>query len=229
MTILNDRKNGGINLFREWATEAGEFQGELCLVLQMYNPQNSEGIERCECYNEMYGQSDYQGSLECCPLCFGTTFKGGVRNSYIAPLLISEPNLSNQVKPNGSIATYTANFQFPWYVDVFEFDYVLRLNWWDITQNDQKEGMYTVKPLKTEAWQIQTPHIYTVKDGLGYMGSGQKTGSKAQGSLVNFNNPIMKIALETKYPNQFVPTPIQGSLTSIQVSSLMSNETNQSN
>ena len=47
MTVLNQQTNTGTNLFRQWVTEAHELEGELCLVLSMYNPQNSEGIDRC--------------------------------------------------------------------------------------------------------------------------------------------------------------------------------------
>ena len=226
MTVLNQQTNTGTNLFRQWVTEAHELEGELCLVLSMYNAQNSEGIERCPtCSNPSYLQSDYEGfdsDSEICPDCFGTTYKGGIRKAYIAPLLLSEARLQNQVDTNGDIASYVIDFQFPFWLEIFEFDFVLRLNGWNI--QEEGNGLYTVTPKIIEAYQLQIPKIYTVKDGFGYMGESQKIASKATGTSVNTNNPILNIGISTKYPNQFVPTPIQGALSSISISHL--NNTN---
>lgn len=224
MTVLNQQNNSGVHLFRQWVTEAHELEGELCLVLSMYNPQNSEGIDRCPvCTNSSYDQSDYEGfdtDTEFCPACFGTTYKGGIRKAYIAPLLLNEPTLRNQVDNNGSIASYSVDFQFPYWLDIFEFDFVLRLNGWDI--QEEGNGLYTVTPKTIEAYKLQVPKIYTVKDGFGYMGSDQKIASKATGISVNTEHPICNIAISTKYPNQFVPTPIQGPLSSVSIAHLNS-------
>lgn len=215
MTELNARRRGGIDIMRKAVMDLQQREGETVWVISMYNPQNSEGVDRCGyCWDRGYGQSNPLNS-SFCPYCFNTTYEGGIKQSWITSALAGKPTYQNQVKPKGDIAVENMTFQFPWFVKVWEFDYVLRMNGFKQTEN----GWI---PQNVTAYQLGTPTYSVLKDGLNYAGSEEAIGVKCNASLVNTDNPLpYSFALKNTSP--IAPSFSQGEIAPLDIISVSNN------
>lgn len=209
MTELNAQRRGGIDIMRKAVMDLQQREGELVWLLEMYNPQNSQGVDRCSyCFDPAYGTPNpVNGPF--CTHCFGTTYEGGIKQAFLLYALVGKPNYQNQVKPKGQIAIQNMQFQFPWYAKVWEFDYVIRMNGFVET-----DGGYL--PAQSIAYQLQTPTYSVLKDGLNYVGEEEVIGVKAQGSLVHTNNPI-PYTFAVKKTSPIAPSFNQGEIAPLDI------------
>lgn len=217
MTVLRNQKLGGVRWLKKSVREALELEGELALYYQMYNPQNAEGVARCShCFDPRYAQPYSTSPQGICPYCFNTTYEGGIKQAFFAPLLISKPDISDDHQPYGDLAQQSANIYLPDYIEAWKGDFVVRINGFNLVS----QNPFKVSPSAVEAWQIQTPQVSIVKDGLSQIGSFQRIGSNARASLVNIAHPIANVAFSAPYLSLFTPTPKQGALLNASFASL---------
>lgn len=220
MTVLNGQILSGLRWMKKSVEEALEYEGEIGLFYQMYNDQNSDGVNRCPyCFNGAYAQMDYSGSNQWCPYCFGTTYEGGIKEAYLTAFLLSKPDISDGHKNYGDLAEQTCNLYLPSNIKAYKGDFAIRINGFDLIS----ENPITAKPKSVEAWQIQVPKISVVKDGLSQFGSFQRIGTSARCSLVNTAHPITNVAIKNVSPLLFAPSPPQGALLNVSFYSLNSN------
>ena len=210
MVVLNSWKPSGRDILRKNVQEAFQWLGENALVLSMFNSQNAGDVPRCPyCYDGIYGASDTSGKI--CPYCYGTSYEGGIRAMWLCPILPSEPAFAELYEAKGQMAQELLRFQLPDYVEVWQDDFILRLNGWEAKE---EAGTFTMLPSISRAYEIDTPQPQFVKDGLGYMGTEQRIGTVAFGVAVNIKHPICSVLLEG-LPEELlnysmpVPQPIQ--------------------
>lgn len=217
MTVLRNQKLGGVRWLKKSVREALQLNGELALYYQMYNPQNAEGVERCShCYEPAYAQPFSPASEGICPYCFNTTYEGGIKQAFFAPLLISKPDIADNHQPYGDLAEQSANVYLPDYITAWKGDFVVRINGFNLVS----ENPFKITPEAVEVWEIETPQVSIVKDGLSQIGSFQRIGTNAKASLVNIPHPIAKVAFSSPYLSLFTPTPKQGPLLNASFASL---------
>lgn len=217
MTILRNQKLGGVRWIKKSVREALELEGELCLYYQMYNPQNAEGVARCShCFEAGYAQSYSTAPQGICPYCFNTTYEGGIKQAFFAPLLISKSDIADDHQPYGDLAEQSANVYLPDYIEAWKGDFVVRINGFNLVS----ENPFKVSPSAVEVWELQTPQVSIVKDGLSQIGAFQRIGSKARASLVNIPHPIANVAISSPQLSLFTPTPKQGALLNASFASL---------
>lgn len=221
MTVLRNQKLGGVRWLKKSVREALELEGELALYYQMYNPQNAEGVARCShCFEAGYAQSYSPSPQGICPFCFNTTYEGGIKQAFFAPLLISKPDIADDHQPYGDLAQQSANVYLPDYIEAWKGDFVVRINGFNLVS----ENPFKVSPSAVEVWEIQTPQVSIVKDGLSQIGSFQRIGTKARASLVNIPHPIANVAISSPQLSLFTPTPSQGQLLNASFASLSASQ-----
>ena len=210
MVVLNSWKNSGRSLLKKNVQEAFQWLGENAVVLSMFNSQNAGDTPRCvHCWDPDYGQSDTSGRI--CPYCYGTGYEGGIRKMWCCPIITSQPDFAQLYENKGQLAEEILNFQLPDYVEVWQDDFILRLNGW---QTKEENNSFVMNPAITRAYELATPQLQFVKDGFGYMGSVQRIGSVTIGSAVNIKHPICSLLLNG-LPGSLVnysmpvPQPIQ--------------------
>ena len=195
MAVVRSWRNSGLELLKKNVQEAQEILGEPALVVSMYHSQNAGNQPRCKyCYDDVYGQSSTSGGI--CPHCFGTSYEGGVRALWLCPIVVSNPEFTQQYNNRGQMAEEWLNVQFPDYVETWQNDFLLRLNGWETIDNIDSEGQYvTMRPMISRAYQLDTPTPIYLKDGNGYTGTKQRVGTKAQCAVVNTEHPIANLCL----------------------------------
>jgi hypothetical protein len=115
--------------------------GEQAILLQLFHPVTDKAVERCpNCHDDIYegGESD-------CEVCYGTTFKGGVRAAHRVYALFTDQPVSEKFSKQGVWEDDVREFQAEAFPSLIEHDIVVRVRRWD----DQKratelEGFYKV-------------------------------------------------------------------------------------
>ena len=195
MVVVNTYKNSGPEILKKCVQEAQQWLGEPALVLSMWNSQNAKNTPRCKhCYNPAYGQSNTGDDI--CPYCYGTTYEGGIRAMWLCPIIVSNPEYTQLYDRRGQLAEQWINFQLPDYVEVWQNDFILRLNGWENVDNVTTDGQYlSMRPLISRGYQLDTPTPKYVKDGYGYLGTAQRVATIAQGAVINTEHPINNVCL----------------------------------
>lgn len=108
--------------------EAAQLLGEQVIILNMYRVGRDEGVApRCpNCYDDVYKDSDTSQ----CPVCFGTTFQGGVKQMSRAWAIPGDADNTQEFKPRGAWESDTRSVQVERYPDLFEHDYLIRVFDW---------------------------------------------------------------------------------------------------
>ena len=154
---VRERKNFAVDQENYRHDQAMYTIGELAMFLLMWKVEDHKNgyVRRCpRCYtntdvNLARSTSAYnQPTLNKCPMCYGTTFEGGVRAKIIRPALFTdtddqETQAEHGVKyPQTTSVETTSDFRYR------NGDYVLR-----------QDG---------SRWQISTPQRVTVRTGFGH-------------------------------------------------------------
>ena len=191
MAILNAHNISGLEILRENVQEAQQWLGETACVISMFNSQNAGDQPRCShCYSNVYGQSSTENGV--CPFCYGTSYEGGIKSIWLTSIIVSRPKWDYQVQPRGEIAMEWYDIQIPNYCQVWQNDFVLRLNGWNLISQQP----LSISPRITTAYQLGVPTYSTLKDGLEYMGTDAIIGTKVQAKLVNMTHPITSLFLK---------------------------------
>ena len=205
---MHNYRAASLNWLQKGVQEVGQWVGEPCLVLAMYNPQNApaEGIKHCPlCWSPIYKQSSTSGGI--CKACYGTGWEGGIKQGWFINAVRTNPSFTNNVdRKMGHLSGAKASLLLPGCCDVWEFDFVLFINGWEKTA----EGNF--KPMLKEAWQISTaPQSRFLKDGSINYSTISRAGSKVDIGAINMDHPISQITFD-QIPNLtasafFAPTP----------------------
>lgn len=205
MTILANFQDPALWWFRKGFTEAAQRVGEPAVVFSMWNPQNAPeaGIPYCpHCWVDEYSHPDPM-----CPYCFGTGFAGGIRKAWFANVIRTNPSQKNAVDQKmGRLAGEDAVLDLPWFMDVWEFDFAVFVNGWNVGE----DGSYT--PVEQEAWKIAAaPQSKFMKTGSVQYSKKIKIATKCDIKRVNMNAPILGVRWqslpELDSSAFFCPTP----------------------
>jgi hypothetical protein len=108
--------------------EAAQKIGEELIAFSMYHVNRDEGTQpRCACYDNIYGSSQ---NFEC-PLCYGTTFAGGIRDVWRVWGIITDDANSETIRKDGVWSDENHTVQTEPYPNLYQHDYVLRIPRWD--------------------------------------------------------------------------------------------------
>jgi hypothetical protein len=117
------------NFFASQAVrEALMTAGEECIVLHLYHVFEDDGTQpRCSCYDNVYEQiADWE-----CPLCYGTTFVGGIKNIWRAWGIFSDHPLSEKYAKPGMWTSDDRSVQLENEPTLMQHDFLVRVQQWD--------------------------------------------------------------------------------------------------
>lgn len=127
---------GRVDLVEDFATrtlrkqvrEAMQAHGEEIIALRMYHPVLDEPAQpRCpNCYDDVYKQGEFFD----CTVCYGTTFKGGIKELARCWAILSSSPDEEERKKRGVYQRVPRSIMFESSVDLKQNDYFFRVRRW---------------------------------------------------------------------------------------------------
>lgn len=113
-----------VDYFRNCVKDSLSYLGEQVIVLSTYHVIPDEGVrERCECYDDIYENTDNFK----CPMCYGTTFAGGVKQAVRSWAMFTDTTNTEDVTRQGVWNPDKRQVQLEWYPPLMQRDYVVRV------------------------------------------------------------------------------------------------------
>lgn len=113
-----------VNYMRSAVKDSLSYLGEQVVLLSMFHVIPDEAITaRCACYDDVYeGSSSYK-----CPLCYGTTFAGGVKLTRRVWAMFTDASNTEEPGKTGVWNPDKRQVQLEWHPTLMQGDYVVRV------------------------------------------------------------------------------------------------------
>lgn len=174
--------------------EAAQIMGEEMIGLVTYRVGIDELTQpRCVCFNDVYDQTqNYQ-----CPYCYGTTFAGGIKESWRTWGIINDDknrDLVNSEK-QGIFNTHKFSAQVEPFPSYMEGDFIVRVHQWDTNR--------AIPLTLAERYVITDVKQYSIRTGNRYGLSNQdQISQELQLDILPASHPIYKFDVK---PNETYP------------------------
>ena len=166
---------------RKAVNESMQMHGEEVIGLHMYHPVIDKGHPRCpNCYDDVYKQGESYN----CTICYGTTFKGGVKELFRMWAMFDDtPNVEKQEK-RGVWQPGNRGLQLEANPHLLENDYVFRVAKWSSTHHPLQLG---------DAYALDTVTIMSLRTGNQYVQTdNDRIGQKCQVQMLGRDHVIYK-------------------------------------
>lgn len=111
--------------------------GEECILLHTYHVYDDlETQPRCGCFNSAYEQSARWD----CPHCYGTTFLGGIKDSYRVWAVFSDHPMDETYSKQGMWTADDRSVQIEAEPAIMRHDFLIRVMQWDNLHNPLSYG-----------------------------------------------------------------------------------------
>ncbi len=113
-----------VDYFRNCVKDSLSYLGEQAVLLSMYHVIPDEGKRsRCQCYDDVYENS----SEFLCPLCYGTTFAGGVKQAVRVWAMFTDTTNTEEISKQGVWNPDRRQVQVEWFPPLQQRDYIVRV------------------------------------------------------------------------------------------------------
>ena len=201
MAVIRLPQQYTANRQAEAVREAMMSVGEESILLVMYHPAIDQGTHpRCpRCYDADYAEdSDYQ-----CPVCFGTTFNGGIKKMGRVWSIISDNTAQAELlRRFGEFEEDDRMIQIEAVNEVHQHDFVIRVQQWS------SDHRVLVPGELLEVAQAPAPHSLRTGNRFG-QSTADVTGFSTKGSLQRQFHPLHNLTFPGPIPrfNSLVVTP----------------------
>ncbi len=169
--------------------------GEEVMVLSMFHEEVDSGVvQRCtRCWDDVYQQA----SESDCPVCYGTSFQGGVRQRFRAwALFTDDQGKVEKFTRRGLTTPHTFGIQLEHYPEVTEHDYVVRVASWSNDHRPLALGdRYSLMNMTEISLRTGAAMGNQTYDRLGYRGQAEWQDSSAAIYLypIPSNTPVPRV------------------------------------
>lgn len=140
-------KQYSVQRARDWIRGSLQANGEQAILLSMYHPKdNAQKCPNCT-------TAAYSGGSANCPICYGTSFNGGVRAARRVWAMFSDHHLAEKQSQRGVWAPDDREIQTEAFPELIEHDYVVRVRTWNLSGDTPLEiaGFYGVGAVNQES------------------------------------------------------------------------------
>lgn len=140
----------GVRRGRKQFIEAAQSVGEEAIALEMFKPTIDKNVPRCECFDSIYGQGE---TLDC-PICYGTTIRGGVKSATRIWAIFTDTNNSEDIRRRGEYLPDEREVQFDSVPTLYQHDYIVRVKRWDNDIPLEVDGRYVLRAVNEHTLRV---------------------------------------------------------------------------
>lgn len=164
MAVIKLVENWSVNQLRSQVRDSLQYHGEECILLSLYHSFSDPDAPRCpRCTNDAYMSGE-----NACPVCYGTSFDGGVKESRRVWGLFTDHIASEQLATRGEYQPDSREVQCEPFPMLIEHDVIVRVRHWDINHKPlHVEGYYVIQAVTKDSLRTGNRFGQTSQDVVG--------------------------------------------------------------